>query len=761
MPEGLLLASGPMRRLFLLGVTLAACGAPLAPAPLGTCPVGSSAPAAASSSAAAPVKLLPSADPAFLETYAITRSFRLGTPRNATLTPDDQSVLFLRSAARDPKQALFETNLATGVTKELLSPEKLLGGEGEKLSAEEKARRERLRITASGFTAFELSEDGKKVLLTLSGRVFVVDRASGASHEADTGKGAVFDPHLSADGKDVAYVRAGDLFVASLDAKGAEKRLTKGADDDLTHGLADFVAQEELDRTRGFWWSPTGDDLLYEEVDSKKVEHFTIADPAHPEKAVDRSPYPRAGKVNAEVRFAIVSKKGGKPTFVEWDRKKYPYVAQVVWKPTHLVLHVLDRLQQNGALLEVDPKKGTTRALVEEHDDAWINVDPTMPKILSDGSFLWSSDAGGNYALELRDLNGKLLRALSSDGYRALVGVDPKARVAYFTASPEPTERTLWATPLDGGKARKLTAGGTFLASAMGPLGTVFVGYEGDRTGKRAWVARAVDGKKQTPLPATAEHPTLRAIQFLTVGEDALRVAVILPSTYQKGQKHPVIDAAYGGPHHQQVTDDGAGYARDQWIADATGAIVVRIDAKGTPARGRAFERAIKDKFATVPLEGHVAALQALAKMLPELDMDRVGVYGWSFGGYYAALAVIARPDVYKVGVAGAPVVDWRDYDTAYTERYLGLPDAQPHVYDANAVTTYVAQPSVHRPLLVVHGTADDNVYFLNGLKLVEALAKAGRPFQFLPVTGMTHQIASPAHGTLVWTRAVEFLKKL
>ncbi len=748
-----------MRRLVLFGLSLTACATPVAPAPFGICPVGS-VPVVASS-ALPPVKLVPGADPKFLETYAVTRSFRLGTPRNATLTPDDQSVLFLRSSPRDPKQALFETNLATGVTKELLTPEKLLGGEGEKLSAEEKARRERLRITASGFTAFELAEDGKKVLLTLSGRVFIVDRASGASSEVDTGKGAVFDPHFSPDGKDVAYVRTGELFVASVDGKGKEQRLTKGADDDLTHGLADFVAQEELGRTRGFWWSPDGAELLYEEVDSKKVEHFTIADPAHPEKPVDRSPYPRAGKTNAEVRFAIVGKKGGKATFVEWDRKKYPYVAQVVWKPTHLVLHVLDRLQQNGALLEVDPKKGTTKPLLEEHDDAWINVDPTMPKILSDGSFLWSSDTSGKQALELRDLNGKVLRPLSSDGYRALVGVDQKARVAYFTASPEPTEKTLWAAPLDGAKATKVSTAGTFLTPAMGPLATAFVGYEGDRSGKRAWFARSADGKKETALPVTAEHPTIRPIQFFTVGEDALRVAVVLPVTFQKGQKHPVIDAAYGGPHHQQVTDDGAGYARDQWIADATGAILVRIDAKGTPARGRAFERAIKDAFAKVPLDGHIAALQALSKVMPELDLDRVGVYGWSFGGYYAALAVMARPDVYKVGVAGAPVVDWRDYDTAYTERYLGLPDVQPHIYDANAVTTYVAQPSTHRPLLVVHGTADDNVYFLNGLKLVEALAKAGRPFQFLPVPGMTHQIASPAHSALVWTRAVEFLKKL
>lgn len=747
----------------LLAAALASCAGAKVPEPLGAC--GTEAPKASASALplpAPPVTILSTADPKFLETYAQTRAFRLGTPRNVAISPDDGAVLFLRSAARDPKQALYETDLTTGLTRELLAPEKLLGVEGEKLSPEEKARRERLRITASGFTAFELSEDGKQILLPLSGRIFVVDRKTGARVEAKTGKGSAFDPHLSPDGKEVAFVRDGDLWVIGLDDKAKETRVTIGSNDDVTHGLADFVAQEELDRTRGFWWSPDGDKLLYEEVDSKKVERFTIADPAHPEKAPDRAPYPRAGKTNAEVRFGLVSKKGGKTTWVDWDRAKFPYVAQVTFKAGLFALHVLDRAQRTGALLGVDPKTGATTVLVEEKDDAWINVDPSVPRVLADGTFLWSSEQSGAPQLELHDKNGKLLRTLSSPGYRALVGVDPKARIAYFAGATEPTQRGLFATPLAGGEAKAVPLDdATFATPVMGPTGTVVAGYEGDRAGHRAWNARSVDGKRKIALPAVAEHPAIRPIQFLAVGDDALRVSVLLPVGFQKGKKYPVVDAAYGGPHHQQVTDDGASYARDQWLADATSAIVVRIDAKGTPGRGRAFERAVKDAFAKVPLDGHVAALQALGKLMPELDLDRVGVYGWSFGGYFAALAVLARPDFYKVGMAGAPVTDWRDYDTAYTERYLGMPDAQAHVYDMNAVTTYAAQPSTHRPLLVVHGTADDNVYFVHGLKLVEALAKAGRPFQFLPVTGMTHQIASPAHNELVWQRAAEHLRKL
>jgi len=199
----------------------------------------------------------------------------------------------------------------------------------------------------------------------------------------------------------------------------------------------------------------------------------------------------------------------------------------------------------------------------------------------------------------------------------------------------------------------------------------------------------------------------------------------------------------------------------EQWMADATGAIVVSIDAKGTPGRGRAWERAILGKLGDVPLEGHVAALQALAAAHVEMDPSRTGVYGWSFGGYFSALAALRRPDVFTAAVAIAPVVDWRDYDTAYTERYLGLPDASAAAYDAASILTYAAQPLPAREptLLIAHGTADDNVYFLHSLKLVDVLAKAGRSFRFAPFVGQTHQFASADSMEAVWLQAAKTLQ--
>lgn len=734
------------------------------PAPCNCPPAAvASAPAPATS---AHVDEPASADPTFLRTLAETRNFRLGTPRNVTVTPDGKSVLFLRSKARDPKQVLYETDLATGETRELLAPESVIKGP-ETLSPEEKARRERLRISASGFTAFELSEDGSKVLLPLSGRLFVLVRATRAIVELPTGEGAAFDPHFSRDGAHVAYVRAGDLHVVASDGKGKERAITKGATDDVTHALAEFVAQEEFDRQRGFWWSPDGAQLLYEEVDSRKVERLTIVDPAHPESAPDRPAYPRAGKTNATTRFGLVSTAGGKTTWIEWNHQEFPYVVHVAWpKSGALTLHVMDRAQRHAQLLAVDAKSGATKVLIEERDDAFLNLDESTPAWLPDGkSFLWSTERTGTWRLELHDASGKLVRELADAnlGYRELLRVDADKKIAYVAASAEPTERHLFALPLDGGAAKPLDDGGAVVAMPKFGSDAVFAGYEGTREGVRRWMARSVDGKVARAIPSVAEEPKAVPAQLLSVGPDAMRVIVLRPRNFVPGKKLPVIDSAYGGPHVAIVSADGAANARDQWIADATGAIVVKIDAKGTPFRGRAWERAITDHFHDVPIEGHIAALRALADKVPEMDLARVGAIGWSFGGYFTAMAVLSRPDVFKVGVAGAPVVDWHDYDTAYTERYLGMPDANAKVYQLADVQTWakraISGDAPVRPLLVIHGTADDNVFFSNSLKLTQAMALASRPFEFLPLVGQTHQLSTAQANEIVWGRAVAFLR--
>jgi dipeptidyl-peptidase-4 len=256
-------------------------------------------------------------------------------------------------------------------------------------------------------------------------------------------------------------------------------------------------------------------------------------------------------------------------------------------------------------------------------------------------------------------------------------------------------------------------------------------------------------------LPSEAEKPPFRAVVELTmVGARKLAAAVVRPRGFQRGRKYPVLVHVYGGPTSLMVRSDERSYLMDQWIADH-GAVVVCIDNRGTPRRDRAWSRAVKGSFGRVPLEDQVEGLRALAARYPELDLNRVGIYGWSFGGYMSALAVLKRPDVFRVGVAGAPVVDWRDYDTHYTERYLDVPQANPDGYQESSLLTYA--PKLERPLLLVHGTGDDNVYFFHSLKLADALFRAGRKYDFLPLS-VTHQVPDAVVRERLWGRVVDFL---
>ncbi len=708
-------------------------------------------------------------DPDFIRSLALTRNFRLGTPKIAQPTPDGKVVLFLRSGARDPRQSLWEVDVTTNTEKEVLTPDAIAKGP-EDLSPAEKARRERLRITASGFTAFELADDGMHVIVTLSGRAVLYDRSTRTFRILETGPGAVIDPRLSPSGKHLAYVRDNDLWMIDLTSdKKKPVAITKGGTEVVSHGLADFIAQEEFDRSRGYWWSPDESQLLYEEVDNSGVEAMSIVDLAHPEKMPHRPAYPRAGKVNAKLRLGLVSSRGGKTKWIDWDRDRYPYVIEVKW-PQHGLptVYVMDRLQQHAVLLAVNFLDGRTTQLLEEHDDAWINADNSVPRWLANGTFLWSSERSGFFQLELRDKTGKLVRELTQPNfaYRSVVGLDPGRGIAFVQGSFEPTESRVYALHLSDNRLEPITIGVSIKAMRFSKQFDVLTTEDVSVAGERTWSVRntsASEAKIVATVPSAAEQPSsLREVSIERASVDEFRVGIVRPRNFDPSRKYPIVDSAYAGPHRNMVTSDAFNYARNAWIADATGAIVVTIDAKGTPARGREFERALKDNLASVPLDGHIAAIQALAAKHPEMDLKRVGVLGWSFGGYFASLAILKRPDIYRVGVAGAPVCDWRDYDTAYTERYLGLPDAR-GVYEKNAVQTFATplQPGeTQRPLLIAHGTADDNVFFNNSIKLTDALAKAKRTFEFMPLAGETHQLGDPGASEAFWTRAVTFLRE-
>lgn len=705
-----------------------------------------------------PLAPLTEPEDGFLEAYSETNRFRLGHPRSFQILPDGTGLFFLRSGARSRVGRLFFFDATAGEEREFLNAETLLGSaEEEELSAEEAARRERMRLTASGIASYRLSRDGDKLLVPLSGRLFLVDRATvgeeGGIRELESEAGGAIDPQFSPDGSHIATVREGDLYVIDA-ATGAEMRLTTRRGPEIQNGLAEFVAQEEMSRMRGFWWSPDGQSIAYQETDHAGMERMHILDPMHPESEPRAWPYPRPGEANASVRLGIIPISGGETRWVEWERERFPYLCSVVW-PTEGPLTVLvqDREQEHESLRTVDPADGSTQELLAEEDAAWINLDQTVPRWLPGGEeFLWSSERTGEWRLEVRAADGTLARTITPEGfgYRGLAAVDEEAGVAWVTASAEPTETHVYRVNLDGeGEPSRLSEERGEHAAHVGRDGSLWVHER--RTGDGTIVAavRNAEGAELETLVSEVEALPFRPnVTHETVGRREWRTVVTRPRNFDESLRYPVILYVYGGPHARLVSASPRGYLLSQWQADH-GYIVVTIDGRGTPARGREWERTIDGDFISAPLEDQVEALQQLGDLHPEMDLERVGVWGWSFGGYFSAMAVLRRPDIFRVGVAGAPVSEWRDYDTHYTERYLGLPEEADTegLYHASSVLTYAAEevePEDLRPLLVIHGTADDNVYFSHALKLQNTLFRSGRPVDLVALSGLTHMVPEP-----------------
>lgn len=715
---------------------------------------------------------VPIPDPQFSKDYAETQRYQLGRPTALRFTPDGRQLFFLRSGARDATRRLYAFDTATATTRELITPQQVLGTTDEVLSKEEKARRERLRLTAKGFASFDLTRDGKTLLLPLSGKLFALDLESNKLRTLDDGAKPALDAQLSPDGSKVAFVRDYDLYVRDLKTA-RETRLTTGGSERLQHGLPEFVAQEEMSRFQGFWFAPDGKTIAYEEADHSAVERFTIGDPAKPEQAAEGFYYPRPGKNNVRVRLGLMPLAGGATTWVKWDAEKYPYLLRVTWPKTQpaqvpLTLVVQSRDQREQALLNVDAR-GETKTLLVQRDPAWLDPDFSFVKWLPDGSgFLTASEESGEAQLLKYDAQGRNAQVLVARGFDSLVDVDDAGRVT-ATVFATPQEMQVWR-----------------ITPALGPAAVpeVLARGAGERSAKLArssghyaittatldapglTTVFAPDGSRIADLPSVAELPRVwPEPELLTVEVDgeAFHAAVLKPRDFDPAKKYPVIDSVYGGPTVTVVTANALGYIRDQWLADH-GFIVVKIDNRGTPRRSRDWARAFKDRDGkngdalSVIVNDQAAVLLALAQHVPQMDASRIGIMGWSYGGTSSIAAVTLRPDVFKAAVAGAPVTDWADYDTHYTERYLDTPQANPEGYARSNLVARAGE--LTRPLLLMHGSGDDNVYFFHSLKLADALFKAGKPFEFLPLVNFTHMVANPLVQERLDSRVSEFLTR-
>lgn len=705
-------------------------------------------------------------DATYLRTHALTRGFMLGRPTRPQPTPDGKAVLFLRSdGPRSSRLALHEFDTATGKCQVLLSPERLLKGTAEKLTPEEKARRERMRITAGGFTDFQLSADGSQVLTMLSGRLFLFERTKGTVRELKTGAGTLQDPKFSPDAKKVAYVRNFDVAVYDL-AADRETSITTGGSAKLTHGLAEFVAQEEMSRFSGMWWSPDSRLIVYEEANADGVETWHVADPARPESAGHPTFYPRPGMANVQVRLGVIPVRGGTTVWIQWDEKKYPYLAQVRWdKHGPLGVTVQTRDQKELVLLQADPKTGQTTPLVAETDPTWVPLHQDGPLWFADGTFVRTGEPRskpGGPRLEHRSADGKLLKVLAGrkEGYQGLVAVEPNSRRVFFRASLDPTQSLLFARSVGSDKLLSLTGEPGIHGAAFSEDHSVYVIHRQSSSAMPQTTVHKANGDRIGELPSVALDPPFQPrFELVKIGADpGFYASIVRPRNFDEKKKYPVLVDVYGGPGHNRVLMPMNTRLLDQWLADQ-GFVVVSIDNRGTPGRGRDWERAVYQKFGTVPLEDQVAGLEALTRRFPEMDRERIGIVGWSFGGYLSALAVLRRPDVFKAAVAGAPVTDWLDYDTHYTERYLGVPAKKDDpAYREASLLTYAKD--LKRPLLLIHGTADDNVYFRHTLRLADVLFREGKEFDLLPLAGLTHMVPDPVVMERLWTRIARHFQK-
>ncbi|MFJ3638664.1 alpha/beta fold hydrolase [Streptomyces sp. NPDC090108] len=693
----------------------------------------------------------------FPRRHARTQRFTLGAPRAFSVAPDGSRVAFLRSTSgTDRANSLWVLDPRDGTERVAADPRVLLQGASEELSPEERARRERSREGGAGIVGYATDAAVELASFALSGRLFTAELRAGTARELTT-PGPVIDPRPSPDGRHVAYVAEGALRVVGSEGDG-DRALAEPESQQVTYGLAEFIAAEEMGRSRGFWWSPASDRLLVARADDTPVKRWWIADPAHPERAPQQVGYPAAGTDNAEVRLFVIGLDGAR-TEVVWDRERYPYLAHVHWSEAGAPLLLVQSRDQRGQVfLAVDPDSGTTRMVHAAEDPTWLELFPGVPCWSPSGQLVRIADEGGARVLAVGEhpLTGPQLHI------RSVLDVSDddvlvSASAGEAAEAPETGEIHVYRVS-ELGVERVSQEPGVHSAVRSGGV-TVLVSSTLDTPGARVQVLR--DGKPTATVRSYAEDPGMSPRVTLTEG-GARRIpcAVLMPKDYPGDTPLPVLLDPYGGPHGQRVVSAHNPYLTSQWFADQGFAVIV-ADGRGTPGRSPAWEKDVHRDF-TVSLDDQIDALQDLATRYP-LDLSRVAVRGWSYGGYLAALAVLRRPDVFHAGIAGAPVTDWRLYDTHYTERYLGDPAADPAAYALNSLVTddgLSAPAEPHRPLMIIHGLADDNVVAAHTLRLSSALLAAGRPHEVLPLSGVTHMTPQEQVAENLLLLQVDFLKR-
>ncbi|MFD7668834.1 prolyl oligopeptidase family serine peptidase [Streptomyces sp. NPDC059788] len=712
---------------------------------------------------------------AFPQQFARTRRFSLGVPRQFSVSPDSHRVLFVRTGgSRDPVGRLWLYE--GGAERVLLDPVRLGGKSATEgpLPEAERVRRERAREHATGVVAYATDAAARVAACALSGALWVVRTDRGAPFRVPAAGPAV-DPRPSPDGRFVAYVTGGSLHVVALES-GADRQLAAPDGPDVTYGLPEYVAAESMGRSRGFWWAPDSRRLLVARADTSGVERRHISDPARPQQQPRVIAYPSAGTANAQVSLHIVpvDASGGRGVEVVWDRIAYEYLVSAGWDVHGPLVGVQSRDQRTLRTLSADAGTGAAEVLHERTDPAWTEIVPGTPARTASGALVLPEDTPGTRHLNVGG------RTVTPPGLQVRGVVAVEGEEVWFTAGEEPTTVHVWRWAPGDGLSRLSEGPGVFTA-AVGGGTAVLSGDTPD--GPVAVVCAAGPDAPSTPSPSLTSAPSVSSTPIVSLGEEPvvgprpqhlvlgqreLHSALYLPSWYEPGRgtntgtgtvaaagtstgtgtgtgtgRLPVLLAPYGGPGIQLAVRARAWFACvAQWFAEEGFAVLV-TDGRGTPGRGPAWEKAVHGDQLTPALEDQTDALHAAAARFAGLDLSRVAIRGWSFGGFLAAAAVLHRPDVFHAAVAGAPPTDQRLYDTHWKERYLGHPQEEPEHYARSSLVGH--GHLLRRPLLLVQGLADDNVAPAHTLRFSAELLAAGRRHSVLPLPGAGHAPADTA----------------
>jgi len=717
--------------------------------------------------------------PGKLTLEAITGDAPLSGPTlmKPQVAPDGSRVTFLRGKDANRNQLdLWEYDVASGQTRLLVDSRVVLPGE-ETLSDEEKARRERQRIAGlSGIVDYQWSPDAKTLLFPLGGELYLYDLSKSgtdAVRKLTDGGGFATDPKLSPKGGFVGFVRARNLWAIDL-ATGKEIQLTGDGSDTIGNGVAEFVADEEMDRHTGYWWAPDDSAIAFSRIDESPVpvqKRYEV----YPDRTdVVEQRYPAAGDANVLVGLGVVAPKAGaKPQWIDLGANPDIYLARVDWRdPQRLTFQRQSRDQKTLELIETTLATGRQRTLVTETSKTWVPLHNSL-RFLKDGRFLWSSERDGFEHLYVASEDGAQLTQLTRGDWPVddLLAVDQEQGLVYFSAGmrttlpgvrsdnllPEPaaapTERHVHVVPLEGGRIATLSQERGSHNASFARNASVYVdNWSNTATPPQIELFRADGTKLATLLPNDLDDPAhpyapYRAAHRPTAfhpltaadGETALFSSLITPPGFDPSKKYPVVVFVYGGPAGQTVLDAWPGRADaffNQYLAQR-GYVVFSLDNRGTPRRGRDFGGALYGVQGTVEVDDQRKGVEWL-RAQPWVDGARIGVHGWSNGGYMTLMLLGRAPDDYACGVAGAPVTDWALYDTHYTERYMNLPGANPDGYRDARVLAHSANIKPDA-LLLIHGMADDNVLFTNSTALMSDLQQRGTPFELMTYPGAKH----------------------